>query len=138
MKRVVFDTNVLVSAIIFSGNERKILQSVESGQIQLVISRAIVSELFGVLRRKFHFTEAEVRRVEELLLSIAELVEPRETLKVVTDGPDNRILECAVEGGTEAIITGDRRHLLPLKSFRGIKILEAKSFLGLKSNIKLT
>lgn len=129
MIRIVCDTNVLVSAILFSGNERKLLKLVEQGEVHLLTSRTILSELFGVLTKKFHFSLQEINRVEKLLTGIAEVVDPRETIQAVSDAADNRILECAVAGEAETIVTGDQ-HLLPLKRFRGIPVVSTATFLS--------
>ncbi|MFQ6023923.1 MAG: putative toxin-antitoxin system toxin component, PIN family [Acidiferrobacterales bacterium] len=127
--RVVFDTNIFVSAFVMPGGraEAAVLKAVE-GEIQLVISRAIIHEVLGVLARKFDRNREELARVAIHLSELAELVSPRRRFRMLRDEPDNRILECAVAGKADAIVTGDQA-MLQLEAFRGIQILTLKEFL---------
>lgn len=130
MRRVVLDTNVYLSAILFGGPPETILHLARSRTLTLVVSRPILAELNRVLRAKFAWTAAQARQAEMEIRSLAAVVRPRERLSVVTDDePDNRVLECAVAGAAHAIVTGDLRHLRPLDSFRGIPILTPREFL---------
>lgn len=107
--------------------EAAVLKAVE-GEIQLVISRAIIHEVLGVLARKFDRNREELARVAIHLSELAELVSPRRRFRMLRDEPDNRILECAVAGKADAIVTGDQA-MLQLEAFRGIQILTLKEFL---------
>ncbi|MDP3772763.1 MAG: putative toxin-antitoxin system toxin component, PIN family [Gemmatimonadales bacterium] len=130
MRRVVLDTNVYLSAILFGGPPETILHLARSRTLTLVVSRPILAEFTRVLRAKFAWTAAQARQAEMEIRSLAAVVRPRERLSVVTDDePDNRVLECAVAGAAQAIVTGDLRHLRPLNSFRGIPILTPREFL---------
>ena len=75
---------------------------------QLVISKPILDELLGILARKFSRDAEELAHVAVFLSDLALSVKPRRKLQVVKDEPDNRILECALAGRAEAIVTGDR------------------------------
>ena len=130
MIRVVLDTNVLVSAILFGGRPRQILEKAIRGEIHLCISDPILDELKGVLQRpKFDFSPDAVQVILTELIGISDFVNPSKTLDVVCDDPeDNKILECAVEAGANYVVTGDV-HLLRLSKYRDIKVLSAVAFL---------
>lgn len=95
----------------------------------LVVSPAIIREVAGILREKAEWDEASIRAYLKLLARVVEIVDPQVTLHVIADDPDDdRILECAVAGGASLIVTGDR-HLMRLKSFEGIGIVNLRDFL---------
>ena len=130
MLRVVLDTNVLISAILFGGKPRQILEKAIRGEIRLCLSEPILEELKGVLQRsKFDYSPEMIQFILTELTGIADLVNPSETLNVVLEDPeDNRILECAVEAKANYIISGDF-HLLKLSRYRDIEIVNAVAFL---------
>lgn len=127
--KVVFDTNIFVSALVFPGGngERAILRIVE-GKGRLLLSRAIVGELLDVLARKFARDREELARVAVFLAGLAEVVEPATRLEVLEDEADNRILECAVAGEAELVVTGDKR-MLALRSYEEIRIVSVGEYL---------
>ena len=96
--------------------------------MHLVISRPIILEVLDVLARKFDRNPEELARVAVFLSELAEVVAPRSRLKVLRDEPDNRILECAITGKADAIVTGDQA-MLQLGEYRGIRILSLKDFM---------
>lgn len=129
-KRVVFDTNILVSALVFPGGQgeaalRRIIDETD----QLVLSRPIVDELLAVLARKFARNAEELAHVAVFVTELAVIVAPKKRLRAVKDDPDNRILECAVAGRAEVIVTGDKA-LLALKLHEKIRILTLRDYLG--------
>lgn len=128
--RVVFDTNVLVSATIVNGKQFELLRLAKLGEIKLVLSFQIIEEFKEVIsRERFGFSERQVEDAMREILDIAEIVYPVSKFDVIKeDSDDNIILECAVDGGVEYIVSGDR-HLLSLKSFNGIRIVNADEFL---------
>jgi putative PIN family toxin of toxin-antitoxin system len=127
--RVVFDTNILVSALVFPGGQGETaLQRIIDERDQLVLSKPILDELLGILARKFARDAEELARVAVFLSTLATFVNPRRRLRAVADDPDNRVLECAVTGHAEAIVTGDRA-LLALGDFRGVRLLSLREFL---------
>ena len=130
MLKVVLDTNVLISAILFGGKPRQILEKAIRREIQLCISESILEELQGVLLRpKFDYTPEAVQIILMELVSISDFVNPLKALRVVSeDTEDNRILECAVEAEANFLITGDI-HLLRLGRYRRVKILNVGMFL---------
>lgn len=132
MVKVVLDTNVILSAILFGGKPRQILDLVLDFRIKGFISGHILAEVQGVLRKKFKFSEAKLNRVETLLIDSFELVEPDFTLDLIQNQPaDNRILECALVAKADYLISGDTKHILPLKKIKKIKIITPGQFLGL-------
>ncbi|MEX1074131.1 MAG: putative toxin-antitoxin system toxin component, PIN family [Burkholderiales bacterium] len=127
--RVVFDTNVLVSALVFPGGRGdEALQRILEERDALFISKPILDELLGVLARKFARDAEELSRVAVLLGEIATLVKPARRVKVLRDAPDNRILECAVAGEAELIVTGDAA-LLALGEYAGVRIVRLADYL---------
>lgn len=129
--RAVLDTNVLISAWFWKGNESRLVELVEEGAIDGYTSPDILDELRRALRYpKFKLDEDEVEAIYNYYLLILKVVEPRSRIDVVKEDPeDNRVLECAVEAKADYIITGDR-HLLGLKDFQGIRIVRAGELLG--------
>jgi putative PIN family toxin of toxin-antitoxin system len=120
VKRVVADTNVLVSALQFGGKPRQLLDLATDGQVDLAISEAIIAETLRVLRDKFHRAPEWVAETDRQLRVITRFVQPTESIEVIEADPtDDRILECAVAAEAEAIVSGDT-HLLSLGRFRGI------------------
>lgn len=95
---------------------------------ELILSRAILDELLGVLARKFARDADELARIALFLDGIASFAGPTRRLKVLADEPDNRILECAIAGQADAIVTGDRA-MLALSEYRGVKILSLAAYL---------
>ena len=130
MIRIVLDTNVLVSAIVFGGNPRRIIESILEGSVHLILSREILDELEGVLcRRKFGMSPPIARNISNELESICDIVAPEHRVTVMTSDPyDNMVLECAAEAKADYIISGDT-HLLDLCEFEGIKIVNPARFL---------
>jgi len=128
--RVVFDTNILVSALVFPGGQGDAaLRRIIDGMDQLVMSKAILDELLEVLGRKFARDAEELAHVAVFVSELAMVVAPRRRLRVVKDDPDNRILECAVAGRADAIVTGDKA-LLALKNFKNIPVVTLRSYLA--------
>ena len=121
--KVVFDTNILVSALVFPGGRADIaLRRIIEERDRLLLSKPILDELLGILARKFSRDSEELAHVAVFLSDLSIVVKPRRKLAVLADDPDNRILECAVTGGADAIVTGDKA-LLDLKTFRKVKLL---------------
>jgi putative PIN family toxin of toxin-antitoxin system len=128
--RVVFDTNIYISAILFGGIPQKLITHALQKQFQLFISPDIITEILSVLSKKFHFSETKVKTIELLLKDLAVIVYPKEIITLIKNHPaDNRILECALAAKANCIVSGDKKHLLLLKKFRRIKIISVQAFL---------
>jgi putative PIN family toxin of toxin-antitoxin system len=126
---VLFDSNILISALVFPGKqaEKAILRIIEN-QDQLLISKPIVDEVLEVLARKFARDQEELSRVAVLLADLADMVRPRRRIRVLKDDADNRILECAVTGRADLIVTGDRA-MLELGEFEGVRVVSLREYL---------
>lgn len=127
--RVVFDTNIFVSALVIPGSraEEAILRVLE-GQDHLIISKAIIYELLTTLSRKFSRDQEELAHVAVFLTEIGELVYSKRKVNILKDDPDNRILECAMAGHADVLVTGDRA-MLALGQYKGIKLITLKEYL---------
>jgi putative PIN family toxin of toxin-antitoxin system len=119
-----------VSGLLFGGVPLKILEGALQKDFVLVTSSALMLEIEKVLSsKKFKLSDSEIRILLEPLFEVAQIVVPEEELAVIPRCPaDNRVLECAVAGDVDAIVTGDRRDLVSLKVFRGIPILTPREF----------
>ena len=127
--RVVLDTNVYISAFAYpQGRIFYLWRKALSDRYKLLVSPAIVNEIADVLRLKFAWDDDRIVARLKLLTKAADIVVPTTTLRVVTeDDDDNRILECAVDGKADLIVSGDQ-HLRRLKTFRGIGIVHPVDF----------
>ncbi len=129
--RVVLDTNVIVSGLNFPGNERMVLELALRGRFQLFLSWFILGEVSGVLTRKFGWDQERAVRAISALQNAATIVEPPRLAEVIAGGhADNRVLECVVAANADCLVTGDRRHLLPIGEHRGARIVNAPRFLS--------
>lgn len=127
--RVVFDTNIFISAFVIPGGQaEKAMLKIIEGEDVLLLFKGILDELLSVLSIKFSRDKEEISRVAVILSEMAERVEPTKTIKVLTDQPDNRILECAVSGNADIIVTGDKE-ILRLMEFEKTKIISLKEYL---------
>ncbi len=128
--KVVIDTNVFVSGLNFSGRPREVLELMRKGRIEVIVSSFILKELREVLRKDFGWGEERVRDTIRLIEIQTSKVDPKTRLSIIKEkDSDNRILECALEGKVQYIVSGDKRHILPLKKFQGIEILSPADFL---------
>ena len=129
--RVVFDTNVFVSAFVVPGShgERAFLLA-QANRFELHTSVAILTETAGVLRRKFDQDADDIRQALRQMSRVAVVSKPVSKLSVVDDEADNRILECALDTRADLVVTGDR-HLLKLRRFESIPIVRLADFLRL-------
>lgn len=128
--KVVADTNILISALHFGGEAEIFLGMAASRLLHLFLSKYILWEIKMVLLNKFGWSEEQAKAAQTSLIEIAKIVNPKRSVSAVkTDEADNRILECALEAHADVLVTNDKRHLLPLRSFRGIKIMALKEFL---------
>lgn len=129
--KVVFDTNVFISALIVSGGhgEAAFLLA-RRQQCDLYTSVAILTEVAQKLRDKFGQSDGDIALALRLLSRAATIVRPGTRLRILEDEPDNRILECAAEAHADVIVSGDR-HLLRLRTFGNTAILRLADFLRL-------
>ncbi|PIN94127.1 putative toxin-antitoxin system toxin component, PIN family [Candidatus Pacearchaeota archaeon CG10_big_fil_rev_8_21_14_0_10_31_24] len=132
--RVTFDTNVLVSATFWNGASSKLMEMAQICDINLVLSDDILNEYFRVLdyeeiKDKIKDKNLEIKESMMGILNLVEIVSPKNRIDIIKEDPsDNIILECALEGKVDYIISQDK-HLLKLKEFKGIKIVKPEDFL---------
>jgi len=128
--RIVLDTNVLISAILFGGKPRRALDLVISGAVDCTLSIAILDELKDVLQRpKFGLSAEACFNIIEELRAACDIISPSVSVGVIRSDPDdNRMLECAVEAQAHFIVSGDP-HLLDLGKFEKIRILSPADYL---------
>ena len=129
---VVFDTNVMFSGLGWRGTPYRCLELARAGVVEGMTCREVLDELAEKLETKLRFSPAQITDTISDLLTFLRLVMIPNRLKVVTADPDDdKVVECAVVGDATYIVTGDRRHLLPLGSYQGITIVSAADFLAL-------
>ncbi|HEY1774684.1 MAG TPA: putative toxin-antitoxin system toxin component, PIN family [Solirubrobacteraceae bacterium] len=130
MTRVVLDTNVLVSGLGWFGPPAAIVDAITAGELTLLSSPALMAELRRVLRYpKLAKVFADPDAIAELVASASVQVDTSTQLQVVGDDSDNRVLEAALDGGADCIVSGDG-DLLSLGSFQGIPIVTPAAFLA--------
>jgi putative PIN family toxin of toxin-antitoxin system len=125
--RVVFDTNVLISALVFGGLPRALLIRVFRGEVTLVTSSVLLNELEEVLVVRFAHDASLARTVRAEIELLAEVVEAPELARVARDRDDDAVLAAAIAGKASAIVTGDR-DLLVLVEHEGIRIVTPRDF----------
>ncbi|MEK6943429.1 MAG: putative toxin-antitoxin system toxin component, PIN family [Nanoarchaeota archaeon] len=131
--RVVLDTNIFVSGIHWSGASSKVIEGLLKGKFESVTSDEILLEFLETMRSfKIPMSDDSIAWWENLIISKSEIVLPKEKLNVVKNDPDDdKFIEAAVEGDCDCIVSKDKKHLLKLKEFRGIKIISPEEFLKL-------
>jgi len=123
MLRIVFDSNVYISALLFKGIPGKILDMALKNEIILITSDEIVTETIRILREKFKWPEHNIDKFVSRLSDISENIRLAIKLNVIKEREsDNRVLECAVSGEAGLIVSGDK-HLLKLKRYKNIPIV---------------
>ncbi len=127
--RVVFDSNILIAALVFPGKQaEKAVFRLIAGRDHLLVSKPIINEVLEVMARKFGRDREELARLAVLLGELGQIVTPRRRIQVLEDEADNRILECAVRGRAAVIVTGDR-DMLDLGTFEGIRLISLRAYL---------
>ncbi len=131
--RVVFDSNVLVAAYNWPGGMAdRAYGFARRGVVELHTSPFILGEVERILREKFGWEDDRAGRAVAQIRRVSGGVhEPAEEVEVIEDDPtDNRVLECALAAGAEFLVTGDKKHLLPLGSFRGVYVVGLRDFVA--------
>jgi putative PIN family toxin of toxin-antitoxin system len=130
--RVVLDTNVLISAVVYGGIPREILQAAIAGTITLSISDALIQELQGVLQRpQFSLSIHFVQNTVAELTAVADWVMPQKHHSVIeTDPSDNLVIDCAIAAEADYLVTGDN-HLLRLGRYGNVQIITPQNFVSM-------
>ncbi len=132
MIKVCIDSNVWLSGINFGGIPGEIVQLGLKKKFQIVISDFILKEIDRNLTHKFDISKRKKMRLLYRIAQISDVYEPRGSVTIIPNRhPDNLVLETAWIGRAKYLVTGDKEHLLPLKTFRNIKIIEPSNFLSI-------
>ena len=136
--KVVLDTNILISILLFGGQLEPIRQAWRKGKIKLIFCLETLEELIRVLHYpKFGLTEEEITYLVEVeIFPYAELIEINTTLdsNLIKDKDDLKFLECALSGKVDYLVSGDKA-VLEVKEIQGIKIINANDFLRIIKNL---
>ena len=131
MLKAVIDTNLLVRGLLKGKTILPLIEALKNNQFQLITSYALIAELTEVLKRerlKIYFTLDDLKELLDLIEAQGQIVKVTQAIKECRDPKDDIVLECAVEGKADCIVTGDQ-DLLTLSPFRGIKIVSPQEFL---------
>jgi uncharacterized protein len=135
--RVLCDTNVPVSAFIAGGPPSRVVEAAIEARIELVLADPVIDELERVLRTKLGFTAERIRGAIALLSELAGTRVPaptRQPAALTGDPADDLILACAIEANVEIVVSGDRRHLLPLGHCGAVRIITPQKLLAELAN----
>lgn len=132
MTKVVLDTNIYLSALIFPGSApEEVLSLGKTRKIQIYISSFILSEIKNILVIKFDYSDDYAKKIIDEILKFTILVEPNVRIDIIKEKKDdNRILECAVSAKADFLISGDKKHILIHKKIRTTCIVSAREFLN--------
>ncbi|RKU27905.1 putative toxin-antitoxin system toxin component, PIN family [Candidatus Poribacteria bacterium] len=127
----VYDTNVLISGMVWGGVPYDCIELAKKGSVVGITCAEILDEFEEKLTIKLNFTSSQASEIVTTLLSFLQTVKIAHRLKGVTPDPDDdKVIECAVVAGATHVVTGDRKHLLPLQSYQGILIVKAADLLA--------
>lgn len=130
--RIVIDTNMLISAIFWTGEPKQLLNQVRHQKVTFITSENLLDELKEVLMRQdkpFKLSAGEAERIVTAMRNLAEIVRTHSQVTVCHDERDNKVIECAIDGKADCIISGDL-HLLGVESYKGVKIMTVSDFLN--------
>jgi uncharacterized protein len=133
--KAVFDTNIYISAFVIPGGnaEQAYLHAI-NGDFELFTSIAILTELARKLEEKFGWEKQKIAQLLTHLSKTAKVLKTSPDIKVLSDDPDNRILECAMEAQADLIVTGDK-HLFKLSHYKDVRIVKLSDFLSMQKII---
>ena len=127
---VVYDTNVLISGMVWGGVPYDCIELAKKGSVVGITCPEILDEFEEKLTTKLNIPPSQISEIVTNLLSFLRTVKITNQLKGVTADPDDdKIIECAIVGGATHIVTGDRKHLLPIQSYQGILIVRSRDLL---------
>ena len=127
---VVYDTNILISGMVWGGVPYDCIKLSMKDKVEGVTCSEIINEFDEKLTTKLGYTQFRISRIISRLLGFLRVVKITNKFeRITTDPDDNKIIECAIVGNATHIVTGDKRHLLPLKNYQGIRIVTAADFL---------
>jgi putative PIN family toxin of toxin-antitoxin system len=136
MLRVVLDTNIWISFMI--GKELKGLEKYLNKKVKIITSSEQIEELVSVLRRekfKKYFLKDDIKELLFLIMKVSEIVNINHNIYDCRDEKDNFILEMAINGKVDIIVTGDN-DLLILHPYKNISIINYKEFEKIMKRLK--
>lgn len=133
MVRILLDTNIIVSGLLYPGKPRKLIDMAVDGRIELVSSIEMINELKEVLaRKKFGFSIDEQKQMIDFIIRSSHIIIVHSKFKIVKDADDDIVVNTAYDGNASYIVSGDKA-VLELKQFGRIKIVKASKMLELIS-----
>ena len=131
--KVVFDTNIVASATFWRGKPFDCMVAWAEGKCEAVVSPAVLAEYHETIEElRADYPDRTPVEWADALGESALLVFPADRVRGITSDPDDEMfLECALAGEVDYIVTGDKKHLLPVGEFEGVKIVDAAEFLKL-------
>ncbi len=136
MLKLVLDTNTLISAFFWDGNEYKLFKKIEERKAVIFITYEILEEVEKVLRRpKFlkvlNLTKQRIDQIIQKIISVSHvIIGSKLKINVCRDPEDNKFLECAELAKADYIVSGDE-DLLSMKQYKNIKIIKSSDILKL-------
>lgn len=123
---------MLVSAVVADGPPRRVLEAIRDGDLDLILPEPTVEELERVLREKLQIDDESVTSIVALLGELAlEITEaPSDVTQRSGDAADDRIIAAALAGGAEVLVSGDRKHVLPLRRIGAMRIVRPQDILA--------
>ena len=124
---------MLVSAFIAAGPPSRIVEEAIDGHLELVLLQPVMDELGRILTEKLGFDQERWQEVEALLkdLAVESVPGPAEPVESITDDPDDDlILASAVKASVDILVSGDRKHLLPVATHRSVRIVTPQALLA--------
>jgi putative PIN family toxin of toxin-antitoxin system len=129
MLRVCIDTNVWISGLLFHGSPAKVVDLAMKRKFHTILSQQILDELDRNLI-KLGVTSKATQRLIDRITEISDIYKPSGQVKIIENNKgDNLVLETAWMGDAKYLVTGDKKHMLPLKSFKNVQIVSPKNLL---------
>lgn len=122
MHKVVIDANVILSGVLFGGKPALLLDAIQKQKFTLCLSEKLCDEIFDKLTNKFH-VDINILNQVSTILSFGDFYMPVKTVQFPLDPDDEYLLELAESCKAHYLITGDKKHILPLKKWESTKII---------------
>ncbi|PIS07990.1 putative toxin-antitoxin system toxin component, PIN family [Candidatus Berkelbacteria bacterium CG10_big_fil_rev_8_21_14_0_10_43_13] len=129
--KVVLDTNIYLSGLIFPNSKPSlVLDLAKEGKFEIYCSDFIIVEIERIFIAKFGYGQNTTDKIILEILKFVKVIQPDKKVDVIkSNADDNHILECAMSAQADYLVTGDKKHILPLKKFGTTKIVNASDFL---------
>ena len=130
--RLVLDTNVVVAGLLWNGPPRQLLEAAIAGEVELFSSAVLLDELahtlgYAKFAGRIEAFGTHITALVAQYTALVSLVAPAGVPRIVAnDADDDHVIAAAVAARAELIVTGDRKHLLPIGSHQGIAIVTAR------------